>query len=136
MVRFVSHEMRSPLNTVTIGLDLLKKDLRTSNSPKKTQMVETLADMKNQCDAAIEILNDLLNYEKLDSGIMTLDKAQVQAWSLLTESVQPFFIQVRLHRENIGYIFICDYCLCSGEEETDLPSIARRPARLVGKSRD
>ena len=96
MVRFVSHEMRSPLNTVTIGLDLLKKDLRTSNSPKKTQMVETLADMKNQCDAAIEILNDLLNYEKLDSGIMTLDKAQVQAWSLLTGSVQPFYIQVRL----------------------------------------
>ena len=96
MVRFVSHEMRSPLNTVTIGLDLLQKDIKTSNSPNKRRMQDTLFDIKNQTEVVIEILNDLLNYEKLDSGLMTLEKAKIQAWSLLTDSVQPFHIQVRL----------------------------------------
>ena len=96
MVRFVSHEMRTPLNTVSIGMDVLLKDLKASSAPNKKRMVDTVVDMKNQTDAAIEILSDLLNYEKLDSGIMTLDKAHLQAWSLLTGSVQPFYIQVRL----------------------------------------
>ena len=58
-------------------------------------MLDTVHDMKSQTDAAIEILSDLLNYEKLDSGLMTLDLAKVDAWSIIWEGVSPFEIQVR-----------------------------------------
>ena len=94
MVRFVSHEIRTPLSTISVGLELLERDLTRSNHIKKTELLETVSAMRTQCDSAIEILSDLLNYEKLDSGLMKLDKTDVHALSLLIDTIKPFRIQV------------------------------------------
>jgi len=61
-VRFVSHEIRSPLNVVLAGLELLRADL---NSGVNLSISDLIDDMQS---AAITILNDLLNYEHMDAG--------------------------------------------------------------------
>ena len=95
MVRFVSHEIRTPLNTVNIGLELLERELKRVKGKKNVIMLDTISSMHEQTRAAIDILSDLLNYEKLDSGLMKLDSESIQAWRLLTESVKPFRAQVQ-----------------------------------------
>lgn len=112
----MSHEIRTPLNTVFLGLKLLKEDLyknSTSNNNRKStcittgnsttsslmlpnaEVLETIADIENSCETALNILNDLLSYEKLEAGLLKLEKTKIAAWQFVKESVRPFFIQVK-----------------------------------------
>mmetsp|Transcript_30767 Transcript_30767/g.42093 ORF Transcript_30767/g.42093 Transcript_30767/m.42093 type:complete len:831 (+) Transcript_30767:70-2562(+) len=75
-VRYVSHEIRSPLNVVHAGLELVLLDLRQADEElghRLRDAVELVEDIFTASDSAITILNDLLNYEHLDSGNFKLD---------------------------------------------------------------
>jgi signal transduction histidine kinase len=86
-VRYVSHEIRTPLNTVSMGLKLIQS-LRTRDSAD--QSVFDMADeIKESCDIAIDILNDLLLYEKLEGGILTLDRRCEAALAVVHEVSIP-----------------------------------------------
>lgn len=67
-VRYVSHEIRSPLHVVLAGLELLRSDFIAAASTANLSILELIDDMQSASDAAISILNDLLQYEHLDSG--------------------------------------------------------------------
>lgn len=75
-VRYVSHEIRSPLNVVHAGLELVLMDLKRADEELGDRLrdaVELVEDIFAASDSAITILNDLLNYEHLDSGNFKLD---------------------------------------------------------------
>ena len=74
-VRYVSHEIRSPLNVVHAGLELLRADLAAAGALPATLIL--LQDIYFASSAAIEILNDMLQYEHIDSGTFKLDCAAV-----------------------------------------------------------
>ena len=107
LVRFVSHEIRTPLNTVNVGLDLLIKEMTSMQKLDDESYETTLSDMKSQCVAAIDILNDLLSYEKIDAGIMTLETSTIKALSWLQGSIHPFLIQVM---SVVTYVYLYVYC--------------------------
>ena len=94
LVRFVSHEIRTPLSTVNTGLDILLKAIRDPSSMDNESYESTLHDMKTECVAAIDILNDLLSYEKIDAGLLKLHKTVIPAVPFLRDSVRPFLFQV------------------------------------------
>eukprot|EP01036_Dinobryon_divergens_P023757 gene23757-32142_t len=71
-VRYVSHEIRSPLNVVHAGLELLKADLTAADGVLSSTLT-LLQDIYFASSAAIEILNDMLQYEHIDSGTFKLD---------------------------------------------------------------
>ena len=73
----------------------MKEELYSQSSPVKKECFESLADIETSCDTAISILNDLLSYEKLEAGILQLEKIKMCAWPLIKNTVHPFFIQVR-----------------------------------------
>jgi len=64
-VRHVSHEIRSPLNVVHAGLEILRSELVFSASSAALELID---DIYSASETAIEILNDLLHYEHMDSG--------------------------------------------------------------------
>jgi len=75
-VRYVSHEIRSPLNVVHAGLDILLGDLRSQQLEVASTMkgiIELAEDIYSASESAIHILNDLLEYEHLDAGSFQLD---------------------------------------------------------------
>ena len=74
-VRYVSHEIRSPLNVVHAGLELLRADLAAAGALSST--LNQLQDIYIASSAAIDILNDMLQYEHIDSGTFKLDCAIV-----------------------------------------------------------
>jgi len=91
-VRFVSHEIRTPLNTVNLGLELIQRDL---NGAVATGVIDTVNDIQGAVYISLDILNDLLSYEKLEAGIMVLEKTFVCAWEFLVEVIKPFTLQAR-----------------------------------------
>eukprot|EP01036_Dinobryon_divergens_P035079 gene35079-45408_t len=92
-VRFVSHEIRTPLNSVCLGLDLIHKEMVKDGCG--TEGLETLSDVKEAVDISIDILNDLLSYEKLEAGIMVIEPIKFRASLLITDFMRPFIMQAR-----------------------------------------
>jgi signal transduction histidine kinase len=108
-VRYISHELRTPINTVYLGLKLITKQLKNSNDPKDSENYDTLCDVNLSCMAAMDILNDLLCYEKLESGILELHKQEMFILPFLSQSVALFSVQARE----------CDVALTILTETTD-----------------
>jgi signal transduction histidine kinase len=94
-VRYISHELRTPLNTAFLGLRLLSSELKASKDPKDMERYETLCDVNMSCTAAVDILNNLLCYEKLESGILELHKESIVVDSFLKDCVTMFSAQAR-----------------------------------------
>ena len=76
-----------------MGLKLLQREL-SSNHMSAQEKLQIVRDIQGSVDISIDILNDLLNYEKLDAGIMKLEVSLLSAWSFVKDSVTPFSIQV------------------------------------------
>ena len=101
-VRFISHEIRTPLNTVCMGLELLQSELKSppglAGTPKTTEedmgfLLSVTEDTNENAHVAVEILNDLLNYDKLETGTMELEAEPVLIWDLVEKTVHQFGIQ-------------------------------------------
>ena len=90
-MRYVSHEVRTPLNTVVLGLKLLRDNI--TSIPESSHI---LCDVQSSCETALEILNGFLDYEKLDSKLMKLELKKLQVWPFIRDAVQPFLVQVSI----------------------------------------
>jgi ribose transport system substrate-binding protein len=81
-IRFVSHEIRSPLSIVSAGLDILLQDYLTAEpsslSGKVTEIQDLTQDIADAADAAVGIVNDLLQYESMDAGLFKIETARVR----------------------------------------------------------
>ena len=118
-VRFVSHEIRTPLNVMTMGLKLLqdqyvhyKKMSNTSKfQPKYVKLplpipapvqgfesvidAELIGDMLHSGDVAVNILNDLLLYEKIEGNLLNMEIEEVFMPLVIQDVAKIFKIQVR-----------------------------------------
>jgi hypothetical protein len=96
-VRYISHEVRTPLSATLMGLRLMLDDYQKSN-PRvgsiDADRLDTLADINSSCVAALDILNDLLCFNKLEAGMLELHKEEVCPGAFVKESVAMFNVQV------------------------------------------
>ena len=102
-VRSVSHEIRTPLNIVFAALLWLELE----SSQMSNDFQETIAMTKDACTSAVDILNDMLAYEKIDENILTLEMGSVVVVHLVNEVIKPFHVQakqksIRLEVKSIG----------------------------------
>lgn len=66
-VRYVGHEIRTPLNILLLGLDHIEAKLRAVRRlPNDT--FDHILELSLSCHSAVHILDDLLSYEKIESG--------------------------------------------------------------------
>eukprot|EP01036_Dinobryon_divergens_P061853 gene61853-biopygen30372 len=76
-VRYVSHEIRSPLNVVHVGLEMLVSLIDSAATTSSAIIIDSsTADFIRQMffssESAINILNDLLQYEHIEAGTFSL----------------------------------------------------------------
>ena len=93
-IRYISHEIRNPLNSVQLGLESLEEDMVKS----KDNMIrlEILRDVKTSLQASITTLNDMLTSDKIRSGILCLERTDVNLIPLLSAIVERHKYQVVL----------------------------------------
>jgi signal transduction histidine kinase len=94
-VRYISHELRTPLNAAFLGLKLISDDLSTSVDDSDSDYRDTLLCIKSACRTAVEILNDLLCFDKLESGMLVVHKHDVSVIPFIADCVNMFASQAR-----------------------------------------
>jgi len=115
-VRFVSHEVRTPLNSVVMGLTLLQEDIANhlgfkntnelcqeleqnnasnnleGSTPKKEslQFFSLSKEIHENALRSVDVLNDLLNYDKIEMGNLKLELVAIPIQSLIEATVDEF----------------------------------------------
>ena len=117
-VRFVSHEVRTPLNAVCLGLQLLERELNkpidetsqhNGDNPQEDHVTQVLkqrlsevaslrSDIASNAHVATEILNDLLNYDKVESGTLRLELSVISIFDLIESTAAEFRQQAKLKK--------------------------------------
>ena len=90
-IRYISHEIRNPLNAVKLGLDLLQTNIRRSCS---MTAAEILKDVKQSLDASLVTLDDMLTSDKIRSGFLKLERKLTIISTPVLEAIEAASIQV------------------------------------------
>lgn len=94
-VRYISHEMRTPLNAAHLGLKILEKNLNSFRGPKQNEHLEIVREVGTACEMAVTILNDLLNYDKLEDETLIIEPSKVVASDYILQSIPIFARQAQ-----------------------------------------
>ena len=117
-MRWVSHEVRTPLNSVCMGLDVVQREITSSMGyssvaqmqkeqnkhrdyysqgqfltiPRSdaAEWLELTNDVLGNAKSAVEVLSDLLNFDKIEAGTLALELWQIPIWNLIEKSVETF----------------------------------------------
>lgn len=89
----LAHEIKNPLSTVQLNLQLLQEDL-SPDDLAYTRIINRLETVRRETSRLGDILDDFLRY----SGKIELDRRPVEINRLLEELVDFFSPQAQLHR--------------------------------------
>lgn len=89
----LAHEIKNPLSTVQLNLQLLEEDLRTEH-PGQSRVLSRLTTVKSETARLRDILDDFLRY----AGRLELERKPTELNSLLEELVDFFTPQAQVHR--------------------------------------
>jgi signal transduction histidine kinase len=76
-------------------LKLLSDDIQTSTDPKDADRNDILSDTSSACRTALDILNDLLCFDKLENGVLVLHKQEEPVLPFISNCVAMFSSQAR-----------------------------------------
>eukprot|EP00602_Paraphysomonas_sp_CaronLab_P005025 CAMPEP_0185031154 /NCGR_PEP_ID=MMETSP1103-20130426/18466_1 /TAXON_ID=36769 /ORGANISM="Paraphysomonas bandaiensis, Strain Caron Lab Isolate" /LENGTH=705 /DNA_ID=CAMNT_0027566579 /DNA_START=499 /DNA_END=2616 /DNA_ORIENTATION=- len=96
-VRFISHEIRTPLNTVSVGLSIMEDTILKNREIPYVDYVELNRDMQSGVEVAVSVLNDLLNFDKLEAGEFHMSSSPIHIWNLV-EGVSRSFRNTALQK--------------------------------------
>jgi len=54
-----------------------------------------MKDIEESANNAVEVLNELMSYDKIEMKTMQIEKEPVAIWDLLATSIKPFYIQAK-----------------------------------------
>lgn len=91
-VSTVSHEFRTPLTSIAMGIGMLLERSRADGDNQEQQL---LSAVNEDTQRLIKLVNDLLDLSRIESGRVQMDFRPVRLDQLLPEAVQPFFGQAK-----------------------------------------
>ena len=155
-LRFVSHEVRTPLNTISMGLKVICDDIRvlfseedkdktqedqlppTSSTPNtaprsktgvwvEQEQAERILELASQinvsAESAVEILSDVLSYDKIESGKLNLELTYFPLWDLLDRIAEEFKVPAQAKKVELTWHYLA--------EETSHSNVAADALRLA-----
>lgn len=85
IIEMVAHDLRSPLMSSQVALELLGKDTQTTLGISSQRHVETV---KRNITRLVSLVNDLLTVEKLEAGKLDLELENLDIQNLVEEALQ------------------------------------------------
>ncbi|MGV0023382.1 CHASE2 domain-containing protein [Phormidesmis priestleyi] len=95
----VSHELRTPLTNIKMAIQLLKI------STTEQQRSHYLKILENECSREAELINDLLDLQRLEAGmqITTSEVIHIQEW--LPPIIEPFYKRTEARQQTLAVKF-------------------------------
>ena len=84
----VSHELRAPLTSIKGSVDTL---LESFNSLDTAEMVQFIRIIKSQSDRMRDLISDLLDVARIETGMLSVAPEPVEAGDLVDEAKNIFF---------------------------------------------
>jgi NtrC-family two-component system sensor histidine kinase KinB len=100
-VSVVSHEFRTPLTTIIVGVEMLREGLLGDLTPRGKEVLEAIG---ADCDRLTRLIDNLLELSRIESGTIYVETEIVDVTELVQEAVRPMKIQA----ENKGIALITD----------------------------
>ena len=92
-IRYISHEIRSPLSTTSLGLNYMLEKLHNSDI-SLSEVQDVVKESVVTCELAMNTLNDFLMLDKIQSNMLEISPISRQASEFMIEAVKPFSLQV------------------------------------------
>ena len=93
-MRYLFHEIRTPLNSVFVGLKIMLTELQRLGLQEQHNLLETTLDTQKSCQSAVDILDDMILYDRILYGLLALDKTLFNPWFHIHDIVGQFRTQV------------------------------------------
>jgi NtrC-family two-component system sensor histidine kinase KinB len=87
LVATVSHQLKTPLTSIRMAVHLL---LEEKAGPLTEKQTELLIAAREDSDRLHQILHDLLDIRRIESGRIQMDCQDIYAQSLVLDAVEPF----------------------------------------------
>jgi len=125
--RETAHEIRTPMNTVALGFQIIRKELleyslvhrESPNTPSlfigavdgsapasMEFILQMVSEVKASADIAVDLVSDLLLYDRLEVGGLQLALTPLKLWTLVKENMALFNIQVSVEKPNYCYRYL------------------------------
>eukprot|EP01041_Mallomonas_annulata_P003526 gene3526-7017_t len=92
LIGYFSHRMRSPLNTVAVGLAFVTKHFKKQ---LEGDMGDVVKEASSCCSLSIQILDNLLLYQKMDTGVVNMFPKKIYFKSFMKDAIEPFWVEVK-----------------------------------------
>lgn len=93
----VSHELRTPLTSIRGALGLVLGTMTNGLPPAATRLIDIA---HKNCDRLIPLINDILDLDKIESGLLRVDLVATDAARLVAQAVDG----MRDHAERNGVV--------------------------------
>ncbi|MBD1909792.1 MULTISPECIES: GAF domain-containing protein [unclassified Leptolyngbya] len=96
----VSHELRSPLANIKMAIQMVKLSLSHPGlqGDRLTRYVEIL---EEGCTQELNLINDLLDLQRLEANVQVLDLESVDLNDLLVSIAEPFFVRTQEQQQQL-----------------------------------
>lgn len=83
----VSHELRSPLTTIMGGVEIILDGYDGLITEKQKEHLQIV---KRQCDRLTHLISEVLDYQKMESGLLEFKMQPTQINDLISEALKDF----------------------------------------------
>ena len=92
-VRYISHEVRTPLNIISLGLDLLEDELKEDDSNElNINYIAGVQQVQDSCRVAVGIMNDLIQVILLPVALLyTPHKCNLRIYTVPPRPTTPHY---------------------------------------------
>lgn len=106
LIKYFSHEMRSPIMVMSVGLELVDQALQTSDPQIiETALRDNISDIHYSCAQSLEILDNMLLYEKLETSELRLEQTCVEPVDGIKEVLEGYRQMARRYDVDIHLKF-------------------------------
>jgi len=89
-VSIVSHEFRTPLTTIIVGVEMLREGMLGDLTPRGKEVLEAIG---ADCERLNRLIENLMELSRIESGTIYVEAEPTDVVDLVNEAVKPLKIQ-------------------------------------------
>ncbi len=89
-VSIVSHEFRTPLTTIIVGVEMLREGMLGDLTPRGKEVLEAIG---SDCERLSRLIDNLMELSRIESGTIYVEAEPTDVPDLVDEAVRPLKVQ-------------------------------------------
>lgn len=89
------NQLQDILSTISPSLSPQQANVCAPSHALVEECLGLIVDLEENSSVAVATLSDLINYDKIESKTFTIEKKDVNVWSVLEKTIQPLSLQAK-----------------------------------------